>query len=97
MGTAQKTRTPYKQIICFEDIQERVGYYPEQPITEYIPLERNIMNDHNVEQTTPVAGTISDVKHYAISFDADGNEIRTEIPEAEFNKEFDRPNDEHGG
>lgn len=42
------------------------------------------MNDHNVEQDKAMAVAVSDVKHYAISFDNDGNEIRTEIkPEVE--------------
>lgn len=37
------------------------------------------MNDQALEQTTAVA-SISDVKHYAVEFDKDGNEVRREIP-----------------
>lgn len=37
------------------------------------------MNDQVVEQTETMA-VISDVKHYAVDIDADGNEVRREIP-----------------
>lgn len=41
--------------------------------------ERMRMNDQAMEQTDTVA-IISDVKHYAVDIDADGNEVRREIP-----------------
>jgi len=37
------------------------------------------MNDQVMEQTDSVA-VISDVKHYAIDIDENGNEVRREIP-----------------
>ena len=44
------------------------------------------MNDQVVEQTESMA-LISDVKHYAIERDENGNEIRREITQADFEKE----------
>lgn len=41
--------------------------------------ERNRMNDQAMEQTDSMVA-ITDVKHYAVEFDADGNEVRREIP-----------------
>lgn len=43
------------------------------------PKERIIMNDQVMEQTDTVA-IISDVKHYAVDIDENGNEVRREIP-----------------
>lgn len=51
------------------------------------PKERNKMNDKVVEQTENLA-VISDVKHYAIERDENGNEVRREISQVDFEKEF---------
>ncbi len=45
------------------------------------------MNDKVVEQTENLA-VISDVKHYAIERDENGNEVRREISQVDFEKEF---------
>jgi len=37
------------------------------------------MNDQTIEQAESMV-VISDVKHYAVDIDADGNEVRREIP-----------------
>lgn len=37
------------------------------------------MNDQVMEQTDSMVA-ITDVKHYAVDIDADGNEVRREIP-----------------
>lgn len=49
------------------------------------------MNEHNVEQTETVA-VISDVKHYAIERDENGNEVRREISQVDFEKEIGADN-----